>query len=88
MLRLPHVPIRHKAKFLVSLPVRLAVHLVHHRFSRDCVTALANGLVDGVRNRLGPPDRALIPWWSTGLRAHHMRNAAMHGNTSGGQHPA
>jgi rhamnosyltransferase len=85
MLRLPHVPVQHKAKFLISLPVRLAVHLVHHRFSRDCMAALANGLLDGARNRLGPPDRAFIPLWSRGLPARFARNAAMTGRTAGGK---
>ncbi|HEV2510842.1 rhamnosyl transferase [Bosea sp. (in: a-proteobacteria)] len=66
MLRLRHVPARHKIKFLVSLPVRLAVYLAHHRFSSDCVAALANGLRDGVLGRMGPPDRALIPVWRLG----------------------
>lgn len=68
MLRLSHVPLRYKAKFLISLPVRLAVYLARHRFSPECFTALANGLADGALGRLGPPDRALIPWWSPGLR--------------------
>jgi len=88
MLRLPHVPMRHKAKFLISLPVRLAVHLAHHHFSRDCVTALANGLVDGARNRLGPPDRALIPWWNAGLRSHFARYAGIPADAASGQRPA
>ena len=63
MLRLRHVPTRYKLKFLVSLPVRLAVHLAHHRFSADCMAALVNGLRDGAFGRLGSPDRALIPFW-------------------------
>lgn len=88
MLRLPHVPMRHKAKFLISLPVRLAVHLVHHRFSRDCVTALANGLVDGVRNRLGPPDRALIPWRNAGLGSRFAPNAGGTADAASGPRPA
>lgn len=88
MLRLPHVPVQHKAKFVVSLPVRLVVHLVHHRFSRDCRMALANGLADGIRNRLGPPDRALIPWWRLGLRSHLVGSAAATGTQAGGQNPA
>jgi rhamnosyltransferase len=66
MLRLRHVPARHKIKFLVSLPVRLAVHLAHHRFSSDCVAALINGLRDGALGRMGPPDRSLIPFWRLG----------------------
>ena len=87
MLRLPHVPMRHKAKFVISLPVRLAVHLVHHGFSRDCVTALVNGLVDGVCNRLGPPDRALIPWWNAGLRSRFARNVGITADAASGQRP-
>ncbi len=75
MLRLRHVPVRYKAKFLLSLPVRLAVHLIHHRFSSDCITALANGLVDGVLGRMGPPDRALIPWRDPGLRMDAPRSS-------------
>jgi len=69
MLRLRHVPTRHKAKFLVSLPIRLVVHLAHHRFSGACVVALVNGLRDGVLARLGPPDRALIPFWRQDWRS-------------------
>lgn len=88
MLRLSHVPASHKVKFLVSLPVRLAVHLAHHRFSRDCATALLNGLVDGARNRLGPPDRALIPWWNPGLRSRLVRTATMTGPAVSGRHSA
>lgn len=66
MLRLRHVPARYKVKFLVSLPIRLAAHLAHHRFSADCAAALINGLRDGALGRLGPPDRALIPFWRPG----------------------
>nr|WP_197064269.1 rhamnosyl transferase [Methylobacterium sp. ZNC0032] len=88
MLRLRHVPPSHKAKFLVSLPVRLAVHLVHHRFSRDCVIALLNGLTDGMRNRLGPPDRAFIPWWRSSPRFRLATPAAISDSTSGGERPA
>lgn len=68
MLRLRHVPARYKIKFLVSLPIRLAVHLAHHRFSADCMAALVNGLRDGVLGRMGPPDQALIPFWRSGWR--------------------
>lgn len=69
MLRLRHVPTRHKAKLLVSLPIRLVVHLARHRFSGACVVALANGLRDGMIAHLGPPDRALIPFWRHGWRS-------------------
>ncbi|MGX1788269.1 rhamnosyl transferase [Bosea sp. NPDC055332] len=85
MLRLRHVPARHKVKFLASLPVRLVVHLAHHRFSSDCVTALVNGLVDGALARLGPPDRALIPWWKPGLYARRTRAAAVASAAANGQ---
>ena len=88
MLRLPHVPMSHKAKFVVSLPVRLAAHLAHHRFSRDCVAALLNGLADGARNRLGPPDRALIPWWGRSTRFPLATNAAGSAPAAGGRHAA
>lgn len=59
MLRLPHVPASHKLKTLLALPVRIAVYLARDGFSRECRAALANGLRDGLLNRLGPPDRAL-----------------------------
>ena len=88
MLRLSHVPLSHKAKFVVSLPVRLTVHLVHHRFSRDCVVALLNGLTDGVCNRLGPPDRALIPSWSRSSRFPLATHAAASKPAAGGGHAA
>lgn len=88
MLRLRHVPARHKLKFLVSLPIRLVVHLAHHRFSSDCITALANGLLDGALARLGPPDRALIPWWRPGLLARRARTAAVAGAAANGQRSA
>ncbi|WP_186418803.1 rhamnosyl transferase [Bosea sp. CS1GBMeth4] len=68
MLRLRHVPGRHKIKFLLSLPVRFAAHLAHHRFSADCLAALTNGVRDGALARLGPPDQALIPFWRFGWR--------------------
>ena len=88
MLRLPHVPLSHKAKFVVSLPVRLAVHLAHHRFSRDCAFALLNGLADGARNRLGPPDRALIPLWRHHSRIPLATPAAGSAPAAGGRHAA
>ncbi len=61
MLRLPHVPRAHKAKTLLSLPLRLLVYLGRNGVSREVRAALRNGLVDGVRTRLGPPDRAFAP---------------------------
>lgn len=76
MLRLPHVPAWYKAKFLLSLPVRLVIHLIHHRFSSDCITALANGLIDGTLARLGPPDRALISWRRLGPQMRQTRSSA------------
>lgn len=60
MLRLLHVPRGHKVKFALSMPIRIAVYLVRNRFSRDCVRSLVNGLADGLRDRLGPPDSALM----------------------------
>lgn len=59
MLRLPHVPWRHKAKTLLSLPVRVPVYLARNGFSRDVRAAIRNGLRDGLARRLGPPDDAL-----------------------------
>ena len=58
MLRLGHVPTRHKVKTVAALPVRAAIYLVRNRFSAECRAALRNGVVDGLRDRLGPPDRA------------------------------
>ena len=69
MLRLPHVPFGHKLKFLVSLPIRIAVYLQHGGFSGDSRRALANGLIDGVTNRLGPPDGAFRRPFSRGDRS-------------------
>lgn len=69
MLRLGHVPPGHKLKLLASLPVRLVAYLLHNRFSPDSRRALVNGLIDGVLNRLGPPDRALRPFFSRRERA-------------------
>ncbi|TDR89097.1 glycosyltransferase [Enterovirga rhinocerotis] len=57
MLRLPHVPLAHKAKTLATLPLRIPVYLLRNRFSRDCRVAILDGLRDGIANRLGPPDR-------------------------------
>ncbi len=61
MLRLGHVPRAHKLKLVLSLPLRFAAYLAHNRFSRECAAALVNGVLDGLGNRLGPPDRALAP---------------------------
>ena len=58
MMRLPHVPFRHKAKTLLSLPVRLPVYLARNGFSRESRAAIRNGLRDGWAGRLGPPDDA------------------------------
>lgn len=60
MLRLAHVPRSHKLKLVLSLPLRFGVYLAQNRFSRECRAALVNGVLDGLRNRLGPPDRALV----------------------------
>ncbi|MBY0296526.1 MAG: glycosyltransferase [Methylobacterium sp.] len=61
MLRLAHVPPAHKARTLALMPARLAVYLVHNRFSREVRRAIGLGLADGLRHRLGPPDRLLPP---------------------------
>ncbi|MFE1601691.1 rhamnosyl transferase [Methylobacterium sp. ID0610] len=55
LMRLGHVPASFKVKALVSLPLRIAAHLVRDRGSRAMQAAIGRGLVDGVRNRLGPP---------------------------------
>ena len=68
MMRLAHVPASHKVAVALSLPVRIAVYLVRNGFSRACWAALTNGILDGVRNRLGPPDDALVPFWRRGRR--------------------
>lgn len=56
MLRMRHVPIGHKAKTLLALPLRIAAYLVHNRFSRETRTALWHGLIDGARARLDLPE--------------------------------
>ncbi|WP_019903739.1 glycosyltransferase [Methylobacterium sp. 77] len=56
MLRMPHVPLSHKAKTLLALPLRLAVYLKHNRFSRESRTAIWHGLIDGARGRAGAPE--------------------------------
>lgn len=58
MLRLAHVPWRHKVQTLTALPLRIAVYLVHNRFSRETRAAIRNGVTDGARARLGAPDGA------------------------------
>ncbi|WP_375460204.1 rhamnosyl transferase [uncultured Enterovirga sp.] len=69
MLRLPHIPVRHRAKTVLSLPVRILVYLARNRFSRETRAAIRNGVLDGIRNRLGPPDRAFAPWRGTRVSA-------------------
>ncbi len=66
MLRLPHVPAGHKARTLLALPLRIAVYLVHNRFSREVRIALWRGLLDGARGRLGAPGEV---WRRLGSRA-------------------
>jgi rhamnosyltransferase len=56
MLRLQHVPVGHKAKTLIALPLRIAAYLGHNRFSRETRAALWYGLLDGSRARLGSPE--------------------------------
>ena len=52
MLRMAHVPLAHKAKTLLALPLRVAAYLVHNRFSRETRNALWHGLIDGARGKL------------------------------------
>lgn len=54
-----HVPLAHKAKTLLALPLRIAVYLAHNRFSREIRSALWHGVIDGARARLGPPATVL-----------------------------
>jgi rhamnosyltransferase len=61
MMRLKHVPLAHKLKTAITMPIRMAAYLKRNRFSRECRAALFNGVVDGLRDRLGPPDRAFMP---------------------------
>lgn len=59
MLRMRHVPVGHKARTLVLLPLRIVVYLGQNRCSREVRTALWRGLIDGARAELGPPETAL-----------------------------
>ncbi|MHC2089590.1 glycosyltransferase [Methylobacterium sp. CM6244] len=52
MLRMAHVPLAHKAKTLLALPLRIAAYLVHNRFSRETRNALWHGIIDGARGKL------------------------------------
>ncbi|MGY2051824.1 glycosyltransferase [Methylobacterium sp. JK268] len=56
MLRLGHVPAGLKARWLVALPLRMAVHLVRERAGAEIRSALWRGLRDGLLLRLGPPE--------------------------------
>ncbi|KQO44785.1 glycosyltransferase [Methylobacterium sp. Leaf85] len=70
MLRMNHVPLAHKARTLVLLPLRIVVYLGQNRFSREVRIALWRGLIDGARAELGPPETAL------GRSAHRQDNRA------------
>ncbi|WP_244475852.1 glycosyltransferase family 2 protein [Methylobacterium sp. Leaf93] len=70
MLRMGHVPLAHKARTLLLLPLRIVVYLGQNRFSREVRNALWRGLFDGARARLGPPEVAL------GRSAHRRNNRA------------
>lgn len=59
MLRMSHVPLAHKARTVLLLPLRIVVYLGRNRFSREVWTALLRGLIDGARAQLGPPEAAL-----------------------------
>ncbi|MGY2049346.1 glycosyltransferase [Methylobacterium sp. JK268] len=56
MLRLPHVPAAHKARTLLLMPARIGIYLWHNRFSPEVRRAVRRGLLDGARQRLGPPE--------------------------------
>ena len=57
LLRLPHVPFAWKARFALTLPLRLAVYLWDGRFDRAIRTAIRLGLADGSAGRFPyPPD--------------------------------
>ncbi|ACA19543.1 rhamnosyltransferase [Methylobacterium sp. 4-46] len=61
MLRLPHVPRAHKARTLLLLPARIGIYLAHHRLAPEVRRAVARGLLDGLRHRLGSPERVFPP---------------------------
>ena len=77
---------------IVPDPVRDALFLtVQTRFVPIFVFLFGMSLwilLDGARNRLGPPDRALIPWWNAGLRSHFARYAGIPADAASGQRPA
>ena len=56
--RLPHIPLRWKARQAAYMGVQVAAYAVHHRGSRAAVAPLLAGLWDGVRGRLGVPPGA------------------------------
>ena len=57
MLRLPHVPVVWKLRFIAWLPARSFIYAVRHRFAFKIIRAIGLGLADGIMNRLGPPER-------------------------------
>jgi rhamnosyltransferase len=61
MLRLPHVPRRHKLRTLALMPPRIAVYLARNGFSREVRRAVTRGLIDGAAQRLGSPERVFPP---------------------------
>ncbi|GJE16950.1 glycosyltransferase [Methylobacterium marchantiae] len=70
MLRMSHVPLAHKSKTLLVLPLRIVVYLAQNRLSREVRAALWHGLLDGARAKLGPPEIVL------GRSAHRQDNHA------------
>jgi rhamnosyltransferase len=65
MLRMRHIPVSWKARFVSTLPARIAIYALRHRFSVSVLKAMSLGLVDGAVNRLGAPDGR---WRSIGGR--------------------
>jgi rhamnosyltransferase len=57
MLRLPSVPLRWKCRLLPYMAVQAAVHLLASHGDRQTLRAFLLGLLDGLRNRLGPVSR-------------------------------
>jgi rhamnosyltransferase len=63
MLRMGHIPVSWKARFMSTLPARIAIYALTHRFSLSVFKAMGLGLLDGAVNRLGAPHRR---WQSIG----------------------
>jgi len=75
MLRLPHVPVVWKLRFIAFLPARSFIYALRHRLAFKIIRAIGLGLADGIMNRLGPPERG----WRVIARG---RSAAVRGSAS------